>query len=518
MNRAVVAVMLLAAARRATAQRTIAPCDPPGARTVRIVDAHHAPSEAYVRQTLASGAYRVCDVSGAAEDLPADSTYAGSVIMFVGAAEGASVTGTVHGDVIVFGGDLFLRPGATIDGRAIAIGGGVYPSALAVVHGGILPEPGARAQWAGHDTVAVTYWPERGFRPPLVSFPILFGFKLPGYDRSDGLSIPWGPHIDIDSSRVVFDPLVTYRSNLGVWDPSGTLVYRPGGGWTINGAAARGTFTNDEWNRPTLFNSTATLVTGADQRNYFRSDRMDLTVGHAWGNPAVGVYLEPSLGVRDEFDRSVGPFPTGPDSMDVTHGVWSLLDISDTTKIRRVNPTIDRGRIASALVAMRGSYVGSTMGVGGSAQVEVPWESPGSKHYVQTTVDGHLTFMAFVDQQFQFGIHAVVTAGDTAPPQRFSYLGGGSTIPTLNILSIGGDELVWGYAENLIPLHFIHVPLLGSPGVGIYATAGAAGVHSLPHPTENIGPRFVLSIAELDWLIDPVKGGTQVSLGLYLRF
>ena len=32
----------------------------------------------------------------------------------------------VEGDVVVVGGDLFLRPGSTIDGRAIAIGGGVY--------------------------------------------------------------------------------------------------------------------------------------------------------------------------------------------------------------------------------------------------------------------------------------------------------------------------------------------------------------------------------------------------------
>jgi hypothetical protein len=510
--------VLLLAAVPAAAQRGIASCAPVGARTVTIVDAHHAPSEPYVRRTVATPGYRVCDASGLDSDLPADSTYSGSMIIFVGAANGASVTGTVHGDVIVFGGDLFLRPGATIDGHAIAIGGGVYPSALAIVRGGILPEPGARAQWVGHDTVAVTYWPERGVRPAFVSFPLLFGFRIPSYDRSDGLSIPWGPRFDIDSSRLVFDPMVTYRSALGAWDPSGTLVYRPLDRIKVTAFAARGTFSNDEWSRPTLFNSTATLVTGADQRNYYRSDRMNLALSKAWGDPAVGVYLEPSVGVRDEFDRSVGPFRTGPDSTDIDHGVWSLLYIADTTRIRRVNPQIDRGRIASGIVGLTGAYAGSNLGVGGTANVEVPWESPNGRHYVQTTVDGHLQFMAFTDQQFQFGIHAVVTAGDTAPPQRFTYLGGGATIPTLNILSIGGDELVWGYAENLIPVHVVKIPLLGFPGIGVFATAGAAGVHSLPHPTENIGPRFVLSIAELDWLVDPVHGGTEVSLSMYLHF
>ena len=48
----------------------------------------------------------------------------------------ASVAASVHGDVIVVGGDLFIHPGATIRGKAIAIGGGVYGSTLALVTGG----------------------------------------------------------------------------------------------------------------------------------------------------------------------------------------------------------------------------------------------------------------------------------------------------------------------------------------------------------------------------------------------
>ena len=37
----------------------------------------------------------------------------------------ASVGARVRGDIIVVGGDLFLQPGAAIDGRATAIGGAV---------------------------------------------------------------------------------------------------------------------------------------------------------------------------------------------------------------------------------------------------------------------------------------------------------------------------------------------------------------------------------------------------------
>ena len=47
------------------------------------------------------------------------------------------VEGTVHGDLIVVGGDLYMHPGGQIDGVAVAIGGGVYESMLAHVTGGV---------------------------------------------------------------------------------------------------------------------------------------------------------------------------------------------------------------------------------------------------------------------------------------------------------------------------------------------------------------------------------------------
>ena len=50
------------------------------------------------------------------------------------------LAGHVDGDVVVFG-DLFLRPGAQVTGRAIAIGGGVYGSALALVRGEVGEAP-----------------------------------------------------------------------------------------------------------------------------------------------------------------------------------------------------------------------------------------------------------------------------------------------------------------------------------------------------------------------------------------
>jgi hypothetical protein len=359
--------------------------------------------------------------------------------------------------------------------------------------------------------VAVTYWPAPSGRAPFVSLPVLYGFRIPSYDRVNGLSVRWGPRFDLDSSRVVFDPVVTYRSNLGKFDPKGTLTVTPVDRLTVTGLAERGTFTNDAWSRTDLLNSLSTFVAGSDYRNYWRGDRFELDLQRLWGDPAAGVELRPLLGVREEFDWS-----TGPD--DPKHVPWSILDRDVPDKTRRFNPPIDVGRFASGLAGLSGAYHGQGMSASGSVQIEAPFESPNGQRFAQTTVDGVLKFLAFTDWQFQFGLHALVTVGDTAPPQRFSYLGGGATIPTLDILQLGGDELVWTYGEFLAPVHLFKVPLLGYPALGIFATTGSAGVHSLPHFTANVGPRIALSVFEFDWVIDPVTRFTSTGLSANLPY
>jgi hypothetical protein len=513
--------LALLACGRAVAAQTRPPlgCAKPGARVAHLVNGHRAGTEVLVHQMLDAAGYAVCTAPLGIGNLPADSTINGPIVIFVGPGvdgitlpgANASITGTVHGDVIVFGGDLFLEPGALVDGRAVAVGGGVYVSALAKLHGGQLAERGARVEWHGTDTVAVTYWPPPSDRPPLVSLPLLFGLRIPSYDRVNGLSVPWGPRLNIDSGRIVFDPVVTYRSNLGKFDPKGTVVWTPASRLEIVGSAERGTFSNDEWNRPTLFNSLASLVTGSDTRNYFRADRFELSVDRSWGDHEAGISLQPSLGVRDEFDWTTGP-------NDPKHVPWSILDRGIPDKMRRFNPPIFDGRLASVLGGLSGAYRNESVSVSGSAQVEVPFQAPNGQRFVQTTIDGLLKFTSFSDYRFQFGLHAVVTAGDTAPPQRFAYLGGGSTLATLDILQEGGDELVWLYGEFLAPVRIVKIPLLGYPSLGVFATTGAAGVHGLPHQTVNVGPRIALSVFELDWVIDPVTKFTNVGLAVNLPY
>ena len=89
------------------------------------------------------------------------------------------VEGTVHGDVIVVDADLYMHPGGTIDGRAIAIGGGVYESMLA--HTRRQSSPTATSPTTSRPSPAVT---ALTYRPLCRSPADTAGVSLPGILRA----------------------------------------------------------------------------------------------------------------------------------------------------------------------------------------------------------------------------------------------------------------------------------------------------------------------------------------------
>jgi hypothetical protein len=479
----------------------------PSCLSARLIDAHGAASGPVVRAMLAAPHQMLCSSDSGSVMLSKGANLPQSIVII---AHAATVEDTVHGDVTMIGGDLFLHPGSAITGHAIAICGGVYASAQAYVAQGVVIEPCEKFK-LGNDgpTTTVEYWP-RGIAP-FVSFrlPVLFGFRIPSYDRSDGLSEGWGPSVNFDSLHLHLAPTVTYRSNLGHFDPGLTAVWSPGPGTDLTFVGERGTYTNDAWSRPGYFNSTATLGTGSDARNYYRADHFTLLLGHIYGDKQNNI--SPYVSVGDEFDRSVGP------DLHSRHYAWSLVDPLDTSGIRRVNPGIDQGRIISAIIGAKGLWTGSE-GVlaSGSVSVEVPFTSPVSGTWVQTTLDGDVKFPTFFDHTFELLTHDVATAGTAAPAQRYAYLGGAPTIPTLFMLQQGGDDLLWVSGSYLIPVHLFTIPLFGYPQIGAYYTVGSAGVRSLPRFTQNVGPEAIIGVFQVVFLIDPVTRKHNFAVGAVL--
>ena len=434
---------------------------------------------------------------------PRDSTIDRSVLIVGGDATIGSI---VHGDVVVVDGDLFLHPGAVIDGRAVAIGGAVYPSSLARaelgiesfrdVTYGITRSPDGRVQldWKSLSSFAIETF----------TFPIVFGFRLPTYSRVDGLGLPWGPRIMLDTGRIVIDPLVTYRTDLGEIDPSVTARLGIGRLTDLEVRAGRGTFTNDRWIQSDIANLMSTLIAGRDYRNYWRADRGEALLQRRWERAATLVALE--VGGRTERAWSV-----------TAGGPWSAFGRDDVDEgMLRPNPAVVHGRITSALAGGRFEWERQQVTFTTRVLTETALDTPNDSRFTQATLDASVGFPAFRNHTFSLESHAVHTFGDPAPPQRYAYLGGSGTLPTFDLLEFGGDRLVFFESRYSIPIERIKIPIAGSPVVTLRHMIGMAGVDSLPPFEQNLGVRLKVGPIKVDWTIDPVSNDTKFSVGLAL--
>ena len=425
----------------------------------------------------------------------------------------ASVAATVHGDFIVVGGDLFIQPGATIQGKAIAIGGGVYGSTLALVTGGthsirdrtfdvIRTPDGLRLEYR-----------RLGARDPIIEFPLVEGLRVPSYDRVDGASILWGPILH-PTARLEVDPTVTYRSHLGDWDPGVHMLVNAGEIWRLTLDARRGTFTNEAWINSDIINSITTFSVGSDKRNYYRADRIEAAVGRidrVTIDATTSVEVETYAGVLTERAWSVG----SPDT--VGSHPWTLLNQHDPENVRRANPAIEPGRISAGLLGATARWPYGDVTAPATARIEMPRQAPNDARFVQITADGTIQFPTFGLQRFRTDIHVIATPGDTAPPQRFSYMGGSSTLPVIrNLLSLGGDQLVHVDMRYEVPLPRLAVRYLGAPIFALRHRIGSTGVQDLPRLIQNVGATASLSFLRIAYDIDPAT--RQDHFGIVFSF
>jgi hypothetical protein len=421
--------------------------------------------------------------------LPRDSVVTTNLLVL---GQPTYVSSRVQGDVVVVGGDLFLRTGSQISGRAIAIGGAVYRTMLGTVGGGVESyRDDHYAIDARANRYELSYEGRRRDRPPLLQLAGVSGILLPTYDRVDGVSLPLGVLLTLGDRAVEIQPRVTYRSRLGVVDPGVSISIAPERPLRVEVDAGRSTRTNDAWSYSDLVNSATTLAFGNDTRNYFRADG---GTGRAIGHfESAGIVFEPFVGGRHE---KVSPITS-------VGNVFSFSGRKSIEHMVRPNPLVEPGEIGSGLLGARLEYKVGPVQAKLSAEGERGFRTPsGTSPFTQVTLDGTIEFPTFGSQRLRIEAHGVATAADSTPRARYAYLGRGGTLPLLELLEQGGDQLLFVESRYQIPVAAIVLPKLGPPTVHLRHLVGAAGVGSLPKLEQEIGVGVGISILRFEGVFD----------------
>ncbi len=450
--------------------------------------------------------YRVIAGTDSVLSFPRDSTLTGTVII-IGVPR-VTVASTVQGSVVVIGGDLWLHPGVAITDHAIVFGGGVYSTMLGSVGGRTIAYRDFTydvAEASGGYALTYRSLALDEFKP--IEFPGAYGVRVPSYDRVNGLSLPFGPRFWLDSTRFSVEPILTWRTDLGAIDPEVRATMFMSRTNTVSLIAGRRTLTNEDWIRGAFVNSLGALFTGTDARNYRRADRGELRYSREVERDN-GI-ITPFVGAVTERAWSVGP------RVGATSSPWSLFGRKDEEEgMRRPNPPVARGRISSVIGGADAELQFQDVEFRGASAVEGALDAPGDGRFVQTTLDGRVRFPAIRNHRFQLEMHSLLTFGDVAPPQRFSYLGGSGTLPTRQLLSMGGDQLLFFESMYTIPIDRISVKFIGSPSIAVRHMIGSAGVDRLPGFVNNVGLRLSWSLFKVDYVMDPESRDTDFSVGL----
>jgi hypothetical protein len=417
------------------------------------------------------------------------------------------VASRVRGDVLVIGGDLFLRPGSEITGRAIAIGGTVARTTLGQVGGSVESfRDDTYLISASGPPYQLDYRNQRVGAPPLFQLAGLQGLLMPSYTRVDGLSLPVGALVTLGERLVELEPRLTYRSRLGVVDPGVAIrvgVDRP---LRFEADVARSTRTNDDWIYSDLLNSALMLGVGRDTRNYFRADGGTARLIAMRRGSALT--LEPFVGGRIE---KVSPIAA-------TGNVWSILGRSSVEGGQRPNPLVEPGTISSALGGLDAAYKAGPVTGKFRATAEQSLKTPGgTSSFTQVTLHGTVGFPTFSTHDLRIEGHAVATAGDSVPRSRYAYLGGSGTLGLLDLLEQGGPKLLFLDSRYRIPIDRIVLPFVGSPAITLRHQMGAAGVRSLPSLEQAVGVGLSVKMLRMDFLTDVAgERGSKISFGVSL--
>jgi len=350
---------------------------------------------------------------------------------------------------------------------------------------------------------------------PSVGLTGVQGIAMPTYERVSGLGLPVGFDVSIPTLKFTATPLVTYRSQLGVVDPSvdGRIDFPRE--VTLDYAALRGVFTNDGWIRNDLINSFEFLAFGQDTRNYSRGTRGELRLSRPWSGPDWSV--KPYIGGRFEHTESVRS------DLVLLSSPFTFLDFNDSLGRFRPNPPVQGGGIQSGLLGVRLDWDSAAIVTNLRLDVELAHQSSTAigipvtdPRFAQVTLDGTVAFTTFGRQKLSVYAHVVATSGGHTPRQRCVYLGGPGTLPTIDLLSLGGDQLVYIDAHYAIPIRRWSIPVVGAPLFELREALGGAAFRAFPALEQLSGVRVAAGYLYAEFLVDPAHRTSKFSAGISL--
>jgi hypothetical protein len=267
----------------------------------------------------------------------------------------------------------------------------------------------------------------------------------------------------------------------------------------------RASFSNEAWIWWHVLNSMTVLTFGEDTRNFFRADRAELVVYRLWERERA--QWEPFLGAIAERAWSVG------DTTPQRRAPWSLLGRDDSLAMRRPNPAVTDGRITSLLAGTLFFWESPDLRVAARVRAEFGLSAPADRTFRQVTSDVAVRFPTFGEQEYALDAHWVTTPGARPPRQRFAYLGGPGTLPFMEPLAQGGDELLLVDQRYSIPLTRVTVGAFGAPALQLRHRLGAAGLDALPPFETMLGVGLSLTVFRGELQMDPVSQRARITAG-----
>jgi len=410
------------------------------------------------------------------------------------------IEGEVTGDIAVVGGDLFLRPGARVAGQVLVLGGGYYSSQRAEVGGLLTYLPNDKYEVRQGDA-EIRIQPV-GELLETLTLHGLSGLGFPTYQRVDGWTFSlgatvrhtgWNWHPSLEGH-------VRLKTDRGQFEGTIRQTWYPSAGLRFGVEAERVTRTNEGWVRGDISNTLSLLFAGDDFRNYYKADRVAFFLRGSetarW-SPILEVEWEKarSLNASDRF----------------------VLFAGDDTE---PNPGIDRGEVWTVKLGTAVRRRTSATSLNAAATIEVADSSlAGEFTYVIGEVHGYWKGPGFAGHAMEASLFLKGDLSGASPRQRWTAVGGRTTLPTIPVLSERGSRLAFGQITYLVPWERVRIGMLGAPRMFLRVATGAGwGEGARAMFETNLISGFRVSFLELGVAVDPSQSDLDTVVYGLVRF